>query len=471
MVLGGLLLLALPPAYAGPGDHIRIGDAEIIPSVRTAFDYHSNVYQGNGSASEENDIVAAPFWSLRPAAEIKLEGPWVILSFAGGYGVRVYIDTLPSDNFKVGQLNRFNDFDFGLNAQFLPNRPLGFKFSDRFDIQNTPTTLHGDDVESKNVNVVHTGNDMDGGLVIRPGSALDIGVLGTFSFDTYRLPKDYQDAYPELLRAEALGSLNDRMNYGPMVNGTWRFLPKTSLVGAVSVNWIRWSENLIPEWAGGADGNVGEVIAKPDGLAWRTQWGVKGQVSSRLAASGEIGFGQIYYDEQSVLDYNSGLDAALVASDFDLELRGEENYARDLTSFTEGFLINIAATYTPVRGQTITLAYRKDFQDVLFTNYTAYHSATLRYDGKFFERLGTAVEYAMRLDRYHGEISRGDLSHRLKVEGSWSLTRYLNVSAGGGWNARYCADANCADPNNPEITYTQIQYDDLWGQVGLTFTY
>jgi hypothetical protein len=479
--VSALLLLATSPAVAGPGDHIRVGDAEIIPSVRTAFDFHSNVYQGNsaeavdtngdGIPDGEDNVVAAPFWSIRPAAEIKLEGPWIVLSFIGGYGVRVYIDTAPKDSFKVGQLNRYNDFDFALSSQILPNRLVGFKIADRFDVQNTPTTLHGDGVDSANINVVHIGNDLDGGLVLRPGSALDINVLGTLSFDTYKLPEEYQKAYPELLRSEALGSLNDRLNFGPILNGTWRFLPKTSLVGGASVNWIRWSENLIPEWAGGADGNVGDVIAKPDGLAWRTQWGVKGQVSARLAVAGEVGFGQIYYDEQSVLDFNAQLDSELAASDFDLELRGEENYARDLTSFGEGLLLNVAATYTPVRGQTITLAYRKDFQDVLFSNYSAYNAVTLRYDGKFWERLVVGAEYAMRLDRYHGEISRGDVSHRVKADAAWLFTRYLAASIGGGWNARYCADAGCIDPNNPMVTYTQTQYDDLWGQVGLTFTY
>jgi len=322
--------------------------------------------------------------------------------------------------------------------------------------------------------VTHTANSLDGGAVIRPGSALDINVMGNFSFDAYHLPSAYVDAYPEALITPENRYLNNRISGGPSLSGVWRFLPKTSLVGMVSLNWNDWRANLVPYWVSGADGYVGDVVAKPNGMAWRTSWGVKGQVSPRVAASAEVGFGEMFYDENSVLDYNSTLPSGYAASSYELELRGgdgAENYGRDLTSFQEGLLLNGQVSYTPVRGHTVTLAYRKDFQDVLFSNYSAYNAVTLQYQGRFFERLGADVEYAMRLDRYHGEIVRGDWSHRVKVEGSWNFSKYFTASIGGGWSARYCADAGCADPENPLITFTQIQYDDLWVQGAATFTY
>jgi hypothetical protein len=276
------------------------------------------------------------------------------------------------------------------------------------------------------------------------------------------------------LDVPANGAFNNRFNVGPTLSTTWRFLPKTSLIGMASVNWIRWKNNLLPSWSGGADGatSLGDVVAKPDGLAWRTSWGIKGQISSRLVTSFEAGFGQIYYDEGSVVEYNSTLGAGEAASGSDLELLGEENYARDLTSFGEGLTLNLQIGYTPIRSQSFSLGYRKDFQDVVFTNYSAYNTWFVQYKGAFFDdRLGALLDYNLRLDRYHGEVARGDMSHRFKVEGSWKFTSYLTASLGGGWNARYCADAECTNVGNPGITYTSIQYDDLWVQGAVTFTY
>lgn len=465
------LLLWCLPASAEPGDHIRVGKAEITPSIRTGFEFHSNVYQ---KETGEGDNIGAPFWFLHPSAEVKLDGPWVVFSLVTGYSIRVYIDPDPKDSHPVDKLNRFNDVDVTTSAQFLPNRPVGFKLSDRFSVQDTPTDLDQASAKDEPINVVHTNNALDGGVIFRPGSALDVNALGSFSVDYYHVPDAYVDAYPDLLIRPENNYMNNRLSGGPTVNSVWRFLPKTSLVGMVGLNWNDWEANLIPSWTTGADGYVGDVVAKPNSMAWRTSWGVKGQISTRLAASIEAGFGQMYYDETSVTGYNDTLPTGFEASSIELELRGgenAENYARDLTSFGEGLLISAQASYTPIRGQSMTLAFRKDFQDILFSNYSAYYATTFRYDGRFFDRLGVGLEYAMRLDRYHGEIVRGDWSHRLKLEGGWQFTKYLTASLGTGWTARYCADTNCQDPVNPLITFTQVQYDDLWVQGSATFTY
>lgn len=474
VVLG--VLAAIPAAMAAPGDHIRFGDVKLIPSLKTGVEYHSNVYLTDNVAK---DAVGAPFWLLRPSAEVGIEGAWINLSGIAGYTLRKYIDFRPNDEFDVQQLDRFNEVDLTLNTSILPGRTIEFRLSDRFDIQNTPTDLHGVSIEDKNVNLVHTGNDLDGGMVFRPGSALDISVMGTFSFDTYHLPDFFLEKYPEVLNLPENGTFNNRFNSGPILSGVWRFLPKTSLIGMVSVNWIRWKNNLIPYWsasadpyANGGESGIGELVGKPDGLAWRTSWGIKGQITSRIVTSAEFGFGQMYYDEQSVLDYNATLPVGVDASGTDLELLGEENFGRDLTSFGEGLTLNLQVGYTPVRSQTIGIGYRKDFQDVVFSNYSVYHSAFVQYKGGFFDdRLGTLVDYNFRLDTYHGEVSRADVTHRLKGEVSWKFTTYLSASLGGGWNARYCKDSGCNDLANPNVTYTSIQYDDLWVQGAVTFTY
>lgn len=437
-----------PSAVAAPGDHVRLGNAVLTPSAMTGFEYHSNIYLADGREQEE---VGALAWVLKPELELKLENEKVQFDFGAGWGLKKFIDFAPRDAFNVQNADRFTDFNASLGINALTQSVIGLRLDDKFEIQNTPGELPTAEVSS---NIVHVSNDTNGGIVIRPGSALEIGVLGNVGLDRYTLPEDL---------VETKANINNRVSYGPALNGSWKFLPKTSLVGSASVNWTKWENNLITAIGPEADGvDYGQYLGKPDALAWRTMWGVRGQLTQKLAAGAELGYGQMYYDEQTVLD----AAGSLPGSSAEIDTIGEDTFARDLTSFSEGFLVNAQIAYAPVRNHKFTFGYRKDFQDAFFTNYVAFNYLFLRYEGLALEKLGLTGEVTYRIDAFHGEIARDDQNIGVKLGGAWQFADYLSAGLAVGWNERACLDRECENG-----VFYPTQYDDFWGQAGVTFTY
>ncbi len=442
----------LPRAAAAPGDHVRLGNAVLTPSVMSGFEYHSNIYLADGNDQEEHGAMS---WVLSPDLELELKNDKLQLDFGAAWGIKKYIDFNPDDTVYEENADKFTDFDVSFGLVALPKSVVGLKLDDKFQVQNTPGELAG---SKSNSNIVHVSNDTNGGILVRPGSALEIGVLGNLGLDRYTLPED--------LAKDALkANINNRMSYGPVLAASWKFLPKTSLLGSASVNWTRWDNNLITTIGPEADGvDYGEYLGKPDALAWRTMWGVRGQLTQKLAAGAEIGFGQMYYDEQTVLDAAS--DLALPGSSAEVDMTGENTFARDLTDFSEGFLVNAQIAYAPVRNHKLTFGYRKDFQDAFFTNYVAYNYLFLRYEGLVAEKLGLTGEVKYRIDAFHGEITRDDQNVSLKVGGAWKFNKALSAGLAAGWDRRACLDAECESG-----VFYPTQYDDLWGQAGVTFEY
>src|SRR5262249_38494366 len=132
----------------------------------------------------------------------------------------------------------------------------------------------------------------------------------------------------------------------------------------------------------------------------------------------------------------------------------EETFSKDLTSFKDGFLVNFQLAYAPSKNHTITLGYRKDFQDAVFTNYVAYNYGFARYSGLFFNHLGLGGEFDVRSDAYHGEVHRDDLDLSVKGQLAYKFTSYLDAAVSGGWNERACGDKDC------DGIFYATEYDD-----------
>ncbi|HRE03841.1 MAG TPA: hypothetical protein PLV68_21270, partial [Ilumatobacteraceae bacterium] len=73
------------------------------------------------------------------------------------------------------------------------------------------------------------------------------------------------------------------------------------------------------------------------------------------------------------------------------------------------------AEYEPAEAQKILLGFRRDFQDVYFTNYVNYDRVSLGYDAIFARKVGLGLSSAYRYERYKGEVSRNDLPAALDV--------------------------------------------------------
>lgn len=444
------LVLLLPmAAAAAPGDHIRAGEAIITPSVMTGLEYRSNTYRSDGSA--DSPEVPSMSWALKPGLRVDLDGRSVILDLGVGWGLRKFIDLDDTDDFHPENADRFSDFDAQLALNGLPASKVGFKVDNKFQSQGyaaeMPTAV---DTTS---NVVHTSNDLQAGIAYRPGSALEFSALGLLGVDFYDVPialvQDDNPAY------------NNRLQYGPIVNGSWKFLPKTSLVSSFSYTFLRWDKNLVETLGPEAEGSdVGAYVGKPDADSWRLTAGVTGQFTPKLAAAASVGFGQINYDEQSVIDAAGSVEN----SSTELNVTGDETFATD-TSIGDGVLLRLQASYAPVRGHTLTGGYQKDFSDAIFTNYVAYHYLFLRYEGTLQNRLTLSAEIDYRIDSFHGEIARDDQYVTLKGGAAYKITPYLSTAFGIGWDRRACLQVDCAD------VFYSTQYDDVFGSLGLTFTY
>lgn len=446
-----LVALLSSRAEAGPGDHIRSGPLVITPSVSVGGTYHSNVYLSDGSA--DSPEVGAPALLVQPRIKLSLPKKDLELDWEFGYHLKKFIETAPNDVYNVQNLDRYNEVDSTLDFIALQRSVLGVRFGDVFSISNYPAELATSDTDA---NVIVTSNDASGGLVIRPGSALDIDVLGLLGVDNYNLPGVLQENTTSF-------NFNGRASYGPMLNANWRFLPKTTFISENSLIWDRWQHNLIaaigPQTAGADYGNY---IGKPNAIAWRTLWGLKGQFTNKISAQVEAGFGEAFYDEQSVLEEAGSLSEN--SAEVDLS-QGTENFDQDLTSFKDGFLVNLQVAYVPAKSQTVTLGYRKDFQDAVFTNYVAYNYVFARYGGTFAKHFGAGAELGLRYDGYHGEVHRTDLNTAVKAELGYKFTSYLDARLSGGWTQRSCADKGC------DGIFYATQYDDFWGELGLTAQY
>jgi hypothetical protein len=441
-------LVAWPQlAAAGPGDHIRTGDAIITPSLATGLEYHTNAYLADGV---DQEIFPALAWTLNPRLRLDLEGDNLQMNMGAGWGMKKFIDFDPDDTIIQSNLDRFSDVDATVGIHALNKNLIGLRLDDAFEISSTPTELP---TTTNNANLVHTSNDLNGGIALRPGSALELAVLGNFGIDRYNVPADLSSD----------PNINNRATYGPVLQGSWKFLPKTKLVGMASVVWHRWENNLVEAVGPDVEGvDYGSYIGKPDSTVWRTSWGLRGQFTEKLAVGAEVGYGQMYYDEDTVLEDDSGV----AGSSTELNVTGEETFARDLTSFTEGLTANVQVAYAPIKGHQVTLGYRKDFQDAFFTNYVVYNYAFLRYEGLFGNRLGLTAEANFRIDDFHGEVARGDQNIKLKLNGAYRFTDFLSAGVGGGWTERACLDQTCDNG-----TFYATQYDDVYGTATVTFTY
>jgi hypothetical protein len=440
-------------AYAKPGDHIRVGESVITPSVMNGIEAHSNLYLADGSS--QSPEVSAMAWVLKPRLDVDTKGRVAIFDLGFGYGIKKFIDFYSDDDFHPENADQFANVNVDAALQLFPTSKVGGKLSDKFDNQAVAAELPTQ-TGSASANVVHTGNDLSGGLVIRPGSALTFEALGQFGYDNYEVP--------EVLLAGPTSAYNNRVQYGPVINASWRFLPKTSMVASFSYNFLRWENNIIESIGPDVEGSdIGSYIGKPDADAWRLTAGVTGQFTQKLAAAGTVGFGVVTYDEQSVLD--DPLAATLAGSSSnELNTVGKDTFADD-TTIGDGILVNLQVSYAPIRGQTLTAGYRKDFQDAVFTNYVAYNYVFFRYEGTFQNRLGLGGELSYRLDEFHGEVARGDQNLGVKASASYSITPWLSAGASGGWARRACTAVDC------DTTYYSTQYDDFSGTLGMTFTY
>jgi hypothetical protein len=430
--LGAALMLAclVRPARAEPGDHIRTGDAEIVPSVLIGSEYRTNVYLEEGLDGGGDSAVNPGFDILLvPRIEIGIAGADATLDLDAYYQLKKYL-TPGLDN-----LDRYTDFGVGGTFVVLPDALLGVKIDERM----SHVGAESEAVYSEHAYTEHFSNVTTGQLSVHPGGALQLDGGGTFLYDDYNVPS--------ATNPDESFDLNERIGYGPTFNGQWKFLPKTAVVANFSYRWFDWQDNTLDaEGDEGEPTDLGAVIAIPDFTEWRAETGLRGRFTDRLVLELLLGYGQMVYDEGSV-------DAS---GDF-----AEGDVGADLTSFGEGFTTTVGVSYSPEETHQLSVGYKKSFEDSYFTNYLTYHLGYFRYRGVFARRWSAQTELTYRYESFVGEITRQDNVIGAKLDGAYQLSEFAALGLGVWWTER-----SSADGQHPEI-----EYDDVNVHLNATFTY
>ncbi len=415
-VVGPLVLAGV--AHAAPGDHIRVGDAVITPSLAAGFEYRTNLYR------VEADPVGGLGMRVIPSLTISLKGPDASLQVDGRYELKKYFGA------DLVALDRFDNFDVGAAITALDQQVVGFKLDESAGLLNNPVEA----LTSEDPYSTQLSNDLEGTIELRPGSALTIGLGGRWEFDDYRVPTGAQ--------ADGTRPFNRKNTYGPVLHSRWEFFPRTAFALDASYLFVRWQDNLLstPD----ESGQVGSVLAIPN-----AELGIRGRIAPPLVLVLMAGYGDARYSEDSVTDAVAGTEPGADSS--------SGSFAVDLSGI-DHLLLDAQLKYIFGVGQKATVGYSRDFQDVYFTNYVAFDYIYARLNNRIGGRVGTDAEFGARFEGYEGEITRQDIRLAAKGDISVQASDWAKISTGLWWNQRASTD-------------DLVEYDDFNVHLTGTFTY
>ncbi len=459
-IRGPLLASALwsGAAAAAPGDHIRSGNAELTPAIGVWGGWRSNVYLQEGELGGGVPVQPGAFIEVKPSLKLKVESQDVKLKLGAAYSPRLYL------NSELSNLNRFSFFDVGGQLHLLPSSVVGLKLNEAFNIFGRETEAESADWAYLTV----LDNSASGYLSVHPGSSMEIDLGGRFDFTDYKTDEDTNPLVTGQGGALGLASLNSRMAYGPRAALSWKFLPKTAYLFEYSQSWYRWKDNFLYARGDGLnpspENNFNAYLGIPDSMELRLSTGLRGRFTEKLILGLQLGLVRMTYDEQSVID-----DAADSAVGVDLgndTNASAQGFDQDLKA---GLGVDAEIGYDFVKDNRVTLGYRRDYADIYFTNFVAYHQFTVAYSGLVAERLKPELSMSLRRETYQGEIARLDNFLRFRGDLTYKITKYLDVSGGAWWTQRASVDT----PGDDALLDANgsIEYDDVNVHLGLTFTY
>jgi hypothetical protein len=376
-------------AWGAPGDHIRAGEATIIPSVELGIEHTTNAYRAESDVRGGTDVL------VTPSVEILAEGGDIEFSLDGAWELRKYFQS------RLSNLDRFTDFHIGADLLLLKQQAVSFRLNEDAALKNREVTrpFAGSAYNTQ------FRNRFDGALVVNAGPVLRFDLGGFWGYDDF-LVQDFT--------TQGLRPFNFRNAFGPTVDAEWAFLPRTAVVADFEYGFYRWNEHWVP--TSNAQSELGSFIGLPDSRAWKTRLGLRGRMTERLVLLLQLGYGQAGYDEQTVIDDGGG---------------GEDPdaIATDLRGFT-GLLFTGQVTWAMAPEERVVLRFERDFNDSWFTNYVAYNEISAYWDDRIGNRTGTHLGALVRFEDYEGEVSRDDLLLRGDAELSYFLRDWARLSVG-----------------------------------------
>ncbi|TVQ92818.1 MAG: hypothetical protein EA397_06610 [Deltaproteobacteria bacterium] len=423
LVLGSTALtLVGGVAFADPGDGIQLGTSTTFrPRIELGFLSRTNITQ-----SPDNPLAGIAL-TVAPGGHLVFDTPDTLIDLSGNYRLVKFFTR------RLSGLDQFNDFDVSLNSRFLRQSPVGFVVSNRAALVNNNAT----DRVGNTPFHTRTRNDLSAGVQVRPGSILHIDLRGTYELDDIRVPFGAIDSDTR--------GLNTRHGFGGRWDVEYRFFPQTAIVVEGNVGRYNWRNNVIER------GDSGRFSALPDNTQARVLAGLRGRITDRFVTVAQIGYGVANYDVSSVEDdCPAGGRGCTVApeSSFDAKLSGLER-----------LLLVAQVQYDIAEDRSVTLGYRKDFDDVFFTNYLSYHMVYLMTHIGFGQRFAVDGRATIRQESYRGALNRDDTFLNLHGGGSYELSNWAKLTLHGGYLQRTVPTA----PN--------ISFNDVRVQLGAVLTY
>ncbi|MFK7929566.1 MAG: outer membrane beta-barrel protein [Myxococcota bacterium] len=411
---GAVGLCASTTAVAEPGEHIQLGsNTELAPDVDVGFQYRSNVTQNAAQP------VGGLNLTITPGARLTYENPATKVSLSGDYKIVKYFTGALSN------ADQFNDFDVTFSGDFLKDRSVGFYLRERPSLVNNNAGNLGN-------TPFHTRfrNDLSGGLQIRPGPVLQFDLGGSFQYDNIRVPPGSADG-----GSDSRG-LNSRIGGGGVLKSEWKFLPRTSLVLDGDLTRFGWQQNAV---SGG-----GNTVQLPDSTHFRIMPGLRGRLTERVVVVAQLGYGSA--------SYGSGAGATACTTQPDC---GDQSKLAGL----QRLLAVAQVEYELAEGRSVSIGYRKDFDDVFFSNFMAYHRVYGAVTSDFGTRVSTGATASIRQESYRGEVSRNDVFLDVGGQATYRIREWVSATGGLGYQQRLSAST----PN--------VQYNDVQPRLLMTFSY
>jgi|GEM_PF-1679441 len=363
-------MAAIAPAFAAE-DGLPAGNFVIRPSVRADLVFDSNVYR-TAPGTAEMDLGV----SVRPEIQILYPGENFRWDLAAYYRFFTF--------FNLGGTNHENlrvVANFGVRTHFDVNRKGKFGFEFGPEIYNRPFNRGNGEGTERQLGVYTPLR-----LNIRPTSAFVI---------TPKVGWEWSRVYgPSLALDPSSTVFGNRHQVGGGIALDWRFFPRSHFVFDSDVGTTLW---------GDADYS-GLNFAKPEnGIYWRVNAGVRGDLSRKLAILAMVGYGNVYF---------SG------------------NPAQNLTGI-EGLLGKVELALMPAASQRLAIGFSRDFRFAYFANHLEETSAYFKYSGVFADRLTAGADFTYTLRNIVGSLTR--LEHQLAagVALDVAIVRWLHV--GGGY--------------------------------------
>lgn len=437
----GLSFLA-SSAYAD--DHIGKNSLQFSPSISIGSEYRTNLYLQEGLLeSSDGSIVGQPLTSgtallINPVLKLKYENEAVKSALGLNYRARKYIS---SDEVDLSGLDRFKDLQLSAGLDVYPIKSLGLSVSNELSSSGRETSA--DDTGSAYLQTIR--NNLRSGILIRPGSALEVSAGGSFGI------VDITDAI------SATGgdapTINNKQSFGWYGDIQWKFFPRTSFFVNVSQETFDWQNKVVfsdESCISSFTGDCEIASAIPNGSTIRTALGFTGRLSERLLLKASVNYGTASYDIDSLTaDISLGEQLSSLVDSASASLQG-----------LNGLGVATGLTFLFSDTHTFDLSYDKDFMDVYFTNFSVFHQVRAGHSVLLFNKVKWDTNVRYRVDSYEGAVTRTD--NRISVNSSLNvaLQKRLSLRVGGGWSQL---------ASTPE--FFNIEYDDVRVHGGLVVGY